>query len=362
MNKIMSRCKGLIFSCMSMILIVACVCSFSLNVKASSEVHISNGHEFYVNYPEPPTSSTQGYLNIVQRPSNGGAYSLQTYFWNCVAVNSETEIPAFIDIDLTKYDLDLGVTSYSLGDVFYVLYEINANGDIRFKKSSSSSSFYTEFSGTAVAWRAYGNCTIENAFTSTDNFTVYYSDDGSTALLMEVIGLLNNAEIADDYIMETLHGILNSVDGVENQLSSVCSYLKSINNKLTTIEDDLEAIYDKLDEILEEEKKQTSWLEKIWNSIQEFFNPDTEDKETTEQFQENSSAQSDKMNELNQQNKTEKEDIGSASSSVDSNVDLDSIENYGGVLAVITEKDYILQILLLVFSVALVGYVLFGKR
>ena len=79
-------------------------------------------------------------------------------------------------------------------------------------------------------------------------------------------------------------------------------------------------------------------------------------------FQDSSDGQSDKLNDLNEQNKMDKIDVDSASSSVDANIDGNAISNYGVVLSSITGSSKVVQMLLITLSVGLVSYVLFGKR
>lgn len=111
------------------------------------------------------------------------------------------------------------------------------------------------------------------------------------------------------------------------------------------------AMYDKLSEIL------NSLL-----SMEETMQQTDGDREAVEEFNSTSKSQSDSINELNEQNKTDKIDVDSTSSEIDSNIDTEAIENYGTVLSVFTSNTHILQYILIVLAVALIAYVLFGKR
>ena len=138
--------------------------------------------------------------------------------------------------------------------------------------------------------------------------------------------------------------------------------MRSVDSELDSIKSELEKIYDKADEILNEQKKQTSWLERIWDSIQEFFNPSEEEKTESEQFESETTDKSDEIGGLVEDSKTEKPDVDDMSDSIDSNLDMTSANEYGAVLLNITENEYILQMLLIVVTVAIIAYVLFGKR
>lgn len=238
-------------------------------VSNASEVHTYPGHEFYVNYAEPPTGITQGYLHVLQR-ANSGIYSVNTYYWNAIGTKDGVTSPVMLDIRLNSSGVEFGMWSTSsISSAYYTLYEINSDGNFRYKYGSGSAAWSTTFSGTAVAWKVYGNARMTSSFTSNENFTVYYSDDGASQLLMEIIGLLNNSQIADDYIMDTIYKIYTNVDDVEKKLAEVITVLRSYQNEFEAIINELQIIYDKADAILSEEKKQTSWLEKIFNFLQE---------------------------------------------------------------------------------------------
>ena len=365
MNKKMSRYKGLILSCVSVMLIVVCVCSFSFESKASNL-------EIVVNHAKPSTSDTQGYITVFRYDEPNNSYNAHTYFWNMYcAKDGSGKLPIYMQVEISPYEIvfrPAGDTDYiQVGDYYYNLYEVTPQGYYRIRMSTGTERYTANLSTKPVhGWQCGGNVYVVDDVGYWNNFTVYYSETASDLLMQDVLEMLqtiNTQSHLDSHnIWMELVSILDSVDGVENQLSSVINYLKSIDDELVGIKDELEKIYAKADEILEEEKKQTTWLEKIWNSIQEFLNPDEEDKEESDKLQSESNDKTDKLDDLNEQNKTDKTDIDDASNSVDENVDLESIDNYGKVLATITENQYILQILLLVFSVALVAYVLFGKK
>lgn len=99
------------------------------------------------------------------------------------------------------------------------------------------------------------------------------------------------------------------------------------------------------------------------NALKQSLIEQTEqDKAITEKFESDTKTQSDKINELNQQNNTNKIDAEQASSDVDAHIDAEAIGNYGTVLSVFTGNTHILQYILIVLAVALIAYVLFGKR
>lgn len=333
------------------------VCSFSFESKASNL-------EFEVSYAEPATSDTQGYINILFQNDEDGRFMVWTYFWYCVAEKNGVSSPCYAVIDLEPSKLTFSIGGVgSATSAYYNLNLIDGVGQYGSVKVSATSAYTRSFDGwTIYGYKYAGNVGELTRSTARNDFTLLYSADASAVLLQDIFNVLNETAGVHADIYNVVYDIYNSVDSVEGKLASVVTYLQSVDSKLSSISTQLSSIYSRAGEILAEEKEQTTWLEKIWNSIQEFLAPDAEDKETTDQFKEDSSTQSDKMNELNQQNKTDKVDVGSASSDVDANIDFESVGNYGGVLAVITENEYILQMMLVVVAISLVAYVLFGKK
>lgn len=362
----LSRYRKQIMSVLMALVMAGSICFFEpMTVNA---IGLNNGIEFYVNYPEPATSDYEGYIILLLRNNNTGEYALETLFWYCCATFNDYYNPCYMTVDLNPTLISFSPGGNTGSDSIYSISDIDATGRYSHLFHSSTERYYLNlgmFGWTIMSYKFAGNLNILNA-TGVDNtsnlFTVYFSQDGSAMLLMEIISLLQSSISIDSSILQQVTNIIGSVDGLENQLTSVINYLKSVDDKLPDIQDKLQNIYDKLDEILEEEKKQTSWLEKIWNSIQEFFSPSTEDQEVTDSLKENSQSQSNQLNDLNEQSKVEKVDPGSASASVDSYIDTAAVGTYGTVLSTFTGNNTVLQYLLIVFAVAFIGYVLFGKR
>lgn len=354
----MKRHKNRIM-CIVSAFVLFCGCVFSSSLKANAQVS-QTGYEFYLNYARPMVSDNAGYINVLFSD-----YSVVTYFWNINCNTSDGSVsPASAYIDLTSNSLTFGplVDLDDYETVSYNFYSINKYGIQYMLKTSESSNVKRTFSNTIIGWKAYGDVVVSSTISTNTIFTVYYADDGSSLLLMEVIDLLMWTYEVDVDIYNTAHSILNSVDGLENQLTAVTDYLKSVDEQLSEIKDELQGIYDKLDEILEEEKKQTSWLEKIWNSIQEFINPDEEQKEQSDAIKDKTNEQSNELKDLTEQSKTEQVDIGQASATVDSAIDGNAMANYGVMLQIFTNNDYIFKCLLLTITISLVAFVIFGKR
>lgn len=335
-------------------------------LSTSFHSYAENAIQFTVNYPEPQCSDTQGYISLLTRDVNTQVLTVRTYFWYCIATNSSGAYsPAYAYIDLNSASIKITVAGGSGATAgFYVLSGITPEGTYRGITSSSSSSWnfnFNQYGLEVVGYKFGGNAQINSGFSMTP-FDLFFDSSGASSVLMDILYTLAQMNICDQTILQTINSILNSVDGVENQLSSVISYLQSVDSKLSSIESELQEIYEKADDILNEQKKSNTWLEKIWNSIQEFFNPSEEEKTDSEQFDSETTEKSDEIGGLVEESKTEKPDVDDMSNSIDSNLDMTSANEYGAVLLNITENGYVLQMLLIVVTVAIIAYVLFGKR
>lgn len=334
------------------------VSSFSMGFESKA-----NNFQIYLSYAEPAASSTQGYLNLLVKMRATGEYKSITYFWNTYTQNNADVNDGYAYIKLYSNRLVFSVGGAGTS-AYYNLNYINSEGKYSQVIASSSGNYdntYTTFD--IVGFKYSGNVGYfyrEPNFIEWIDYDLNFNEDGSALLLQGILSCLLSTQDIDSSILSTVINILNSVDGLENQLSSISTYLRSA---LTDIDGKLESLLDKTDELIQEQKKSNTWLQKIWTSIQRLFKGDNaEDDAKVEEFGNESATQSDKINELNQQNKTEKVDASTASSDVDAHIDTEAIGNYGTVLSVFTGNTHILQYILIVLAVALIAYVLFGKR
>lgn len=121
-------------------------------------------------------------------------------------------------------------------------------------------------------------------------------------------------------------------------------------------------VIEQLESILAKTEETNSWLEKIWNSIQEFFTPKDEDKDSSDKFKEDSAEQGEVIDDLNEENKVEKIDPDDLDATIDENIDIEDMSDFSGVLALITNDKYVLQMLLIALTLIIVAYVFYGKR
>lgn len=344
----------------ALVILVGGIFSTSFQADASA-TGVNNGIEYFVNYAEPATSDYEGYLNVLMRNTVSQELCVQTFFWYTCATKDSLESPAYlyltIDSDMVAF-VPAGSLSASGG--FIAVSYFDQTGQLQYLGSSSSNTitWNSAFWGWEIVGYKYaGNvgtvnaCIVNNQY----NYTVYFSEDGTAVLLMDVISLLQQSNKTNSDIYNMVVQILYSSDEINVRLSDLQQYIKYTYYEVYDLRQ-------KVIDLLNAQMQTNNWLQDIWISIQKFFNPSVDEQEENEKFESETSESSGTINELNQQNKTEKVDINSASSSVDKNIDVDSIGSYGLVLANITENEYILQMLLMVFAIGLVAYVLFGKK
>lgn len=356
----------------TILLLFGCVCSFSFDSKAEEDI-FPEGHVFYTNYPEPAKSESQGYVHVLLYNQDRDNYYMVTYFWTISSTQSEgipTGCQGMVTLTNSTFEFNIQAQNNTTG-IFYTLYHINATGDYRCVMASSSEKYMRNweeiYQGDVrlIGWKSGGNAYIKGENFNTD-FTVYYSDDGSSRLLMDILDYLdtiNSQNILSSHgIWEQLVSILNETENIEDQIVGILDYLEQFETKLDSFSDDFDYLKKRADRIVALQKDTNTWLEKIWNSIQEFFNPQDDEKDVTDKFEEDNKAQSDKLNDLNEQNKTDKVDVDNASGSVDGYIDGNAISNYGELLKIFTNHEYILRCILVVLAVGLVSYVLFGKK
>lgn len=292
--------------------IIALLCAFVMLVggvlSTSFDSKAASNYVFYLNYPEPAVSETQGYLQVLLRNSYTGEYNISTFFWNTVGSTSSGEqVPVLAEINVGTESLTFNLISNlsSVTNVYYNLYEITVTPrySLRAAKSTGSTTYrYADSGWYAQAWKCNGNATV-TGIANNINFDAYFSSAGYAEFLEQIVGLL----------------------GQEN--ATLSSILVTVTN--------------------------------ILNSIGENFDISNEKSEVLSQKQE---EQKETLGALNDKNNVDKVDISSSSGDTDSYLDSTSINNYGTVLAVFTNNSYILSCILFVLSVGLVSYVLFGKK
>lgn len=227
--------------------------------------------EFYLDYPEPATSESQGYITFLLYNSNTNQYTTNTWFWTTYAsTSSAAESPAYgciENITSRGFEFTIGGVG-AASSAYYSLSCYNGSGKCMIYKYSSTERYYHTFSSyvTVCGFKYAGNVGRINYTVDPNTFTVNFNEDGSAILLQGIISALLDIRNLDSSILSTVNSILSSVDGVEGQLSTLTTYLRST---LTSMDSKLSTLLDKADRLIEEQEESNTWLEKIFNWLKD---------------------------------------------------------------------------------------------
>lgn len=347
----------------------------ALVVSVSSSFFVSKADTYqkiYVNYAEPTCSSNQGYVNLLLYNIAEGYYAVRTFFWYTAATNSNTDLPIYAIVSTTKtsFTFNIGGNIPSGASVYYSLTQIGETGNYWNIKNSSSSSYTVDLASQGWECRGMkykGNVGQASQGAGYSLFEVCFAGDSDAYMIQNLYEVLlvhsgQNAEALDK-----LSTIVNSTLNIKDKVAEIYKIDVKIEGHLVDIKtylaENFPDILDKLDKMIEEQGYTNNWLEEILEKLGEMVENASEDvKDKAEELNQNSSEQGDTLDSLNEQNKTDKVNVGSASGSVDAYIDGDAIYNYGTVLSVFTNDSNILKMIMTVLAVSLVAYVLFGKR
>lgn len=335
---------------------VLLVCSFSLNSLESNAAVVD---EYYLDYAEPTCSETQGYVSLALQNNRTGEMEIVTFFWNLLALSENIQQPCLMYCDIVNNgeiqfrpygnldyidDCLYSVTRVTSDGVYVPYYPTTGAGS---KVSWAFSNEGYSFVGFKYGGNVLGDFYQEQGY----NFALYFSTDGSARQLMYIYSVLTSSNSLTMQQLSSINSIMSNTDKVEAKLDSLMEYASDIRSGLTDIKE-------QLNEILGEEKKQTSWLQKIWEAL----TGSSEQKEKIEEEKSKAEQQAGQLGQLNEQNKTDKVDPGQAQDSVNGAIDSNQIQNYSVVLSVFTHDSHIGQMILIVVALTLVSYVLFGKK
>lgn len=172
----------------------------------------------------------------------------------------------------------------------------------------------------------------------------------------------------DNVFLKVFNNVSTNVSSIFNSVKTNTNYLSSISNTVTngfnTLNGYTSSIKSSVSSILGKITSHFPVVEDVLNNIYRRIGylVNSADKEETEQFEQSNNEQADKLNGLNEQNKVEKVEPSDVASNVGGYIDGNAVANYGTVLAIFTNNNYVLDCLLVVFAMALVSYVLFGKK
>lgn len=358
----MSRLKKSIISiCVAVCMCFFSVCSFSINSHAYGEA-------VYLEYPEPSTSDSQGY--VVVGFDMDGVRQYGTFTWSLsienLTHNTIEKLPMNINLGTDKISFSVNMdTSDSLWVTGYIGY-YNNEGRYRILKTyddtgPSGVAFTHNFSSGIVVKSYFAKGGV-GSFSAT-SVNVY---PGSIVFLGGVDGF---------GVINKLNNILTSSISIENKvLGMYNTLLPNMSSYLSNISANSEWIYDfvvstngyvvSLYNLLNGQIK--TLLTNVDSKLQSIINhlgvQSAEDKQASDEFKENAQSQSNALNQATQESQTEKVDPNAAAGTIDGNLDFDAVGEYSNVLVVITNNSTVVTMMLIVMCVALISYVLFGKR
>lgn len=294
------------------------------------------------------------------------------------------------DVYAYKVDYTISLTSSTLENVLYVYGSYGSYDDIVGGKGSNmgpisngrtSSIWYVNdyselpmFVGLIVRVAYWDNanasavCKYSQVGSIKVTVTPYVIDD----LTDEIYTTLTNIYATDTQMLTYLKNIYTSVDTVETKLqnlyniaNSQLSYLKEIDANTDELESLMGVCNSLLEDIKTELEEQTTWLEKIWNTLVEFFTPSDDEQTKVDDFNSNSSEQSGELNDYNQELDNVQKPTVEDSSNVADNIEqfIPSEDNFVVMaLSIIMENQYIFSGVMCSVLMCFVAYVLYGKR
>lgn len=269
-----SRKKNRIMCLVAALLIVFNFCSFSITSLAA------DAGTFYVNYNEPDTGESSGYISLLVDNGYGG-YFVNTYFWDMTATVAGYESKAYAYITLSERQMTFTVAGDQNSNVagYYHLAAFGADGRINESKYSSSESFTEYFPDfmEIVGYVYKGNVGYLDYEQSNraDTFEIVFLGgvDGLTiqSLLQTVAGNL-----------QTIYGGLGSwIPSMQKSLDRIENHLYNFYKDGTSILNTIDAqIYQLRLFMSNMETKLVSRFDTVIEKLDNFFN--MEGQESTE--------------------------------------------------------------------------------
>lgn len=342
------------------------VCAAALVVVLSTFVPMSaeaayNPYRYDVGVNEPSYDLYSGYLTV----SAGNKWTC--FYWRVspAIYDKETniDIESIMNITINGSLITFQARTNHLG--YVSLREVNENGLSNLLLNTqfeTATTHMVEMGSTVMAYSVKGQYVevFGNKGFNYDSVTTLWAPEN--IIKTEIARTVTAIQEINTSFVSVLNQISTKLDTSNSYLSnlvSIESLSKSMSSVLNLIGSRTYTMVNRLDSITERTYKIMTDLTEFKDGM---LKQSAEDKVVTDELAETSKEQSNKLNELNKQNQTEKLDPSTSSSSIEGNVDTNAIINYGTVLQVVTNNDYVLRCMLLVVSIGLVAYVLFGKK
>lgn len=238
--------------------------------------------EFHVDYAQPYCSDYAGYLSVMYWRHGEAYYKLYTYFWNIVPVGYDeysTNVFTRMNVTITSSGISFepvvrGLDSYMLTSGYY---DVDGNlhlNQIKMLSSSSSYSWYEDYNSCTIDGYQFGGNTIftlSTTLTSGNSPRITFSGDADAIQM-------------NDY----LYQILDHVSNLKLDSSSIRYWVQQIYNEVDNVEEQLSEMKELLDSLIAEQEESNTWLEKIFNFLEE---KDEKEKEAATQQGSSSTSQ-----------------------------------------------------------------------
>lgn len=185
-------------------------------------------------------------------------------------------------------------------------------------------------------------------------------------LTKDIYEELLQSNVNDSAIIEKLDDIYSSSSSANTKLQQIYNIATTLNTNTVEIKNLLSIANGYLLDIKNEELKQTSWLQKIWESLQRLINPNDEENDKIDEFDSESNRVDSELDDvLTDMESVPKPDVDSSIGFLE---DIESIGSYynstpiGACLLFISYNPISATFLFINATFALVAYLFFGKR
>lgn len=217
-------------------------------------------YEEYLDYAEPSTSDTQGYLVVYWKNDINGKYSTETYFWYTNSSANGNTAPCYMAITINDNTVRFSPGGVSGTNPYYSLSVIDWQTKYQMLKYSSTEAFTVgPFPNNhIVAFMYSGNVGQVTSNITNQSFTVYWNEDASALKLQAIYEQLVKSNSLTQQEIAELQKIYNQQMSTNGKLDAVVNWLDALNTKTQRTNNWLENIYNLLDKQQEKEKEEAT--------------------------------------------------------------------------------------------------------
>lgn len=352
----------------AILMLVMVISVFMSSLYFSFESCAAN-YEFVSEHNEPTVGDYSGYVNLAVSGHYSTGTDLATLVWYIVPETSvgyttsgiQVLPTCSVSIYVSQNEVSLSFENNSCDRFNIFIYEMQSNGYICLLHSGT---YDGSIFGHTATWKT-GSFISGASFKGNVSGIKYngsnYVPSVSVTWNKEAENLTKlNDIVSAIYTLNTSLG--GKLDSLITKINTLITEVDNLEELLVSVE---ECVWTYLPGIWEETvsiQDDTTRIIEILEMLEYAICADDTNQGAMDEFGSSSSAQSDKINGLNEQNKTDKADVGSSSDAVDDYIDTEAIGDYGVLLSVFTGNSHILRMILIVLAVATISYVLFGKK